>query len=498
MQKDGRIIACHQKNKEQQMRDEDLEQLAEQSANDFTRRTRVMQDFRYDEQQEKYWDTTTGNLLGAKSVDGAIHPNDWPTRIDGRSGEQRPFAPSRAINSVDTGLTVEGATWWPGKPKFIHDVVVSERGAMPLKGAVCYNSYLAPERSGLRKDRSPQQWIDHVIKLYPDPLEHNHFFDYCAHMVQKPHEKVNHGVVLAGGQGLGKDTALLPVRYGVGEWNAAEIGPDAITQQYNGYLKAVLLVINEVRPHDEDHKASNFYNMLKPILAAPPEMLPMTLKYANTIYIRNLCHVVLTTNDPLTMYIPPEDRRLFVMTSVLDDPKTHNVFPEGYFEDLHQYFQDGGKDAVVNWLLERDILQFNSANPPPMTRGKKAIIDSANQVRRTLVDDIFELYSDQIYAGQRPEIIFHRDLVQFVNGSEMFDDAQKVINMLNAKNFHFKMAERGYDMVRNPDGAEWKSGKYRTRMAFIRREVPHGDQLGRIRDELTRRPLEMNLGAVTR
>lgn len=469
------------------MTDQELEALADEKDGEFVRRTRTVTDFRYDEQQERYWDTTTGNLLGARSVDGAIPRREWPTVPDGRSGEPRPYAPSKAINDIDTGLTVEGSTWWPGRPRFIQNVVVSERGAMSLPGAVCYNSYIPPQLDGLRTDRDAQPWIDHVRMLYPDEIEHEHFFDFCAHAIQRPEEKVNHGLVMAGEQGIGKDTALLPIRKGVGEWNAAEIGPDAITSQYNGHVRSVLLVINEVRPHDEDHKASNFYNLLKPLLAAPPEMLPMTLKYANTIYVRNLCHVVLTTNDPLTMYIPPEDRRLFVMSSPLDDPKASAVFPPRYFDRLHEYLADGGADAVINWLLKREVLRFNPATPPPMTKGKRAIIESAHQVRRTLVDDIFEKFCDEKSGGSKPKVIFQRDLIEFVKSSDFFDDAAKIVSLLNAKNFHFKMAERGYDMYRNPDAHEWRNGKFRTRMAFCHREVPQHEQLDLIREELSRR-----------
>lgn len=466
------------------MQDNQLEKLAQNSEHDFRRRSRKMQDFRYDEQQEKYWDTTTGNLLGARSVDGAIHPDDWPTKPDKKTGEPRLIHPSKAINSIDTGLTVEGSTWWPGKPKFIKNMVVNERGAMPLDGAVCYNSYIAPNNRNLKTTKTPQKWINHVKKLYPQEREHQHFFDFCAHMVQKPHQKVNHGLVLAGAQGIGKDTALLPVRAGVGEWNAAEIGPDAITQQYNGFLKSVLLVINEVRPHDDDHKASSFYNMLKPLLAAPPEMLPMTLKYANTIYIKNLCHVVLTTNDPLTMYIPAEDRRLFVMTSWLDDPKTNAVFPQNYFEDLHSYLESGGTEAVINWLMSRNILQFNAAAPAEMTSGKKAIIDSATQIRRSAIDDLFELYSETLFDGKSPEIIFSNDLISFIKTTDYFDDINKIISLLNAKNFHFKMAERGYVMWKNPNGHSWRCGSWRARAAFVNKCVPQDQQLQRIKKEI--------------
>lgn len=475
------------------MTDAELEALAAKSEGDFQRRVRTMEDFRYDEQQEKYWDTTTGHLLAARSVDGAIPKAEWPTRPDGRSGEPKPYPPSRAINDIDTGLTVEGSTWWPGKGRFIEDMVMTERGSVRVKGALCYNAYVPPNHLPAKSGAKPKKWIDHVKNLYPDPLEYNHFFDFCAHMLQKPHEKINHGLVMAGAQGIGKDTALLPVREGVGEWNAAEIGPDAITSPYNGFLKSVLLVINEVRPHDEEHKASNFYNMLKPLLASPPEMLPMTLKYANTIHIRNLCHIILTTNDPLSMYIPAEDRRLFVMTSALKDPKANVVFKEGYFNELHDYLIDGGTQAVIEWLYERDISKFRAAAPPPMTRGKQAICESAMQVRRTPVDDVLDSYFENLCDGEEPRVIFHRDLTQWVTHTDLFDDKDVVIKQLNTKHFHFKMNDRGYDLVKNPYANEWKNGSYRTRMAFVLRSIPFEEQANVAAGELAKRPLEMRV-----
>lgn len=459
------------------MTDQELEALASQQEGQFVRRRRTMEDFRYDEQQEKFWDTTTGNLLGGQSVDGAIHPEDWPTRPDGRSGEMKPYAPSRAINSIDTGLTVEGSTWWPGREKFLRGVVVSERGVMPLAGAVCYNLYIPPTIQAAEGD--PQPWIDHVQRLYPARQESEHFFDFCAHMIQRPDQKVNHGVVLAGSQGIGKDTALLPVRRGVGEWNAAEVGPEAITSQYNGHIKSVLLVINEVRPHDEDWKASNFYNMLKPILASPPEMLPMTKKYMNTIYIRNLCHVILTTNDPLTMFIPPEDRRLFVMSSSTDKPGSE------YFERLYNWLENGGTEAVVWWLKNRDLSKFDPAVPPPMTSGKQKIIDSAQHVRRGIIDDIMEQFLEQ--EGE-PEVFFAADLREFIRGkANYFDDEQKALNALKARNLHFKIAEWGYHILRPQHAKEYSRGKFRSRSAFVHKRVPDSDADAAIDAELDRR-----------
>lgn len=465
------------------MTDDELEQLAAASEGAFRRRARRLEDFRYDEQQEKYWDTTTGILLGAKSVDGAVPLDQWPTR-ETSDGEHRPVSPAKVINSVDTGLTVEGSTWWPGQPRFMQDVVVTDRGCLPLSGAVTYNMYVAPVHA--KASGEPTAWLKHVRTLYPDKTEHEHFFDFCAHMLQRPDQKVNHGIVMAGAQGIGKDTALLPVRVGVGEWNAAEVGPDAVTSPYNGHVRSVLLVINEVRPHDEDYKASNFYNLLKPLLASPPEMLPMTVKYANTIYVRNLCHVMLTTNDPLTMYIPAADRRLFVMTSPAHDAKGK----EPYFTHLHKWLREGGTSQVIAWLLARDISHFDPAAPPPMTAGKQAIIDSANQVRRTLVDDLLDAYAE---AVEDTKVIFHKDLIDFVAACAYFDDERAVINQLNAKNFHYKMAERGYEFMRNPDSLEWRNGAFRTRVAFVSRDVTSAKRLECVKSAIKNRPLTFKI-----
>lgn len=467
-----------------------LAQAAEQEAAEtFVRRRRRMQDFRYDERQAKFWDTTTGSLLVAQSVDGAIPREWWPT-TETEKGKLKPYKPSIAINDVGTGLTVEGSTWWPGKPTFIPDVVIDERGMVPQKGAVCYNTYKAPDRGGWDpRGHTADLWIEHVRRLWPDPAEHEHFFDFAAHAIQRPDQKVNHGIVLAGSYGIGKDTALHPLRVGVGEHNTAEIEPDDVSRQYNGYIKSVLLVINEVRPHDEDVKASAFYNQLKPVLAAPPDMLPMEVKYANVVYVRNLCHVVMTTNDPLRMHIPEGDRRLFVMTSKLPDPKTGGVFPEGYFEEMHSYLHSGGAQAVVKWLENRVITHFNSGEPPPMTWGKRAIINSSDSVRRSPADEVIEQYIAENFANERPKVIFAKDFLDWIGGGRWFDDAEVATKSVKAKNFHFKMDEHGYDAVRPPAGGEWKSANYRSRTAFVAKSVPHDEQLEVVKEELSRRPL---------
>lgn len=463
------------------MTDDELLALASDVENTFARRARAMEDFRYDERQEKYWDVTTGTLLGAKSVDGAIPKDKWPTKVANKKGDLKPYNPSIAINDVSTGLTVEGSTWWAGHDKFIRDMIVDDRGIRKVKGAVCYNTYCGPSLDLLVKGDDPQPWIDHVKTLWPDPVEHEHFFDYAAHMMQKPHEKVNHGIVMAGAQGIGKDTALLPLRKGVGEHNTAEISPDDVAKPYNPYVKSVLLIVNEVRPHDADHKASAFYDQLKPLMAAPPEMLPMEIKYANVVYVRNLMHVVLTTNDPLKMYIPEEDRRLFVMTSKLAGPK---VFPPDYFEKMYAYLQNGGLYAAVKWLHARDLSKFVAGAPPKSTWGKQAIINSADEVRRSFADEIISKF---LAERNEPQVVFPKDILDWLAAGNWFDDLEAAQSAVKAKNFHYKMESFGYDLVRNANASEWSKGKFRSRSAYIKKEIPFQNQQSAVEAALEKR-----------
>jgi hypothetical protein len=460
------------------MIDDELERMAQEAEEEvegqFVRRTRTLEDFRYDETQAKYWDITTGTLLGPSSVNGAVPREYWPTITDAK-GQMKKIAPAIAINAVETGLTVEGATWWPGMPRFIHDVAVTERGPIETEGAVCYNTYIEPVRKDTDADAG--LWISHVKTLFPDPTEHEHFFNWAAHMLQRPEEKVNHGIVLAGKQGIGKDATLAPLRKGVGYWNTSEIDPDDIFSPYNSYIKSLMIVVNEVRPHETSHRAMSFYNALKPLLAAPPEMLLSNAKYLTPIPVRNLCRVVLTTNSPLSVHMPEDDRRLFILTSGME----RNDFGEGYFKELYTWLnKQGGMDAVISWLLKRDISGFEASAPPPMTEGKDQMVQTTSEYRRNMVDDLIEALAEQM--GEL-KVVFAQDLLAFAAHANLFDDVNEVKAAL-----HLKLDDRGYVGIKNGHSM-WKKGQFKTRTAFVHRSVPKNKRVALIKSELEKRPL---------
>jgi hypothetical protein len=135
-------------------------------------------------------------------------------------------------------------TWAPGEPMLVANRLISDGGWIERKKVTCFNLYRPPVREpGNAAEAAP--WIDHVHRVFPEDAAH--IIKWFAHRVQRPQEKINHALVLGGNQGIGKDTLLEPVKRAVGPWNFSEVSPKQMLGRFNGFLKSVILRVNEAR-----------------------------------------------------------------------------------------------------------------------------------------------------------------------------------------------------------------------------------------------------------
>ena len=149
--------------------------------------------------------------------------------------------------------------------------------------------------------------------------------------MQRPHEKINHALVLGGKPGIGKDTILEPVKQAIGPWNFADVSPKQVLGRFNGFLKSVILRVNEARDLGEFDRYA-FHDHMKVYIAAPPDVLRVDEKNLNEHYIPNLCGVVITTNHKTDgIYLPADDRRHMVAWSNL----TKDDFAADYWRKLY-------------------------------------------------------------------------------------------------------------------------------------------------------------------
>lgn len=275
---------------------------------------------------------------------------------------------------LDHANAVSQSTWFPGYPEIITGQHITTAGWIPHPSARVFNEYRPPIKF---KDGDPDQagkWIDHVATLYPDPDHAAHILQWLAHRVQRPQEKVNHALVLGGAPGIGKDSILAPVRFAVGPWNCQDINPGNLVERFNDFVKSVLLVISEANDTGPDSTRYAAYERSKTIIAGPPDFLRIDQKFRDPHYAPNLCGVVITTNHRTGgLYLPPDDRRHFVVWSEVHE----RGMPPGYFSDLWRWFLDGGIGHVAAFLRTADISAFDPKAPPLRTEAFRMMVDAA-------------------------------------------------------------------------------------------------------------------------
>ena len=257
----------------------------------------------YMPQRSSYFFTPSRELWPSTSVDARLPP------VPGPNG--KPIKPS---DWLAANAAVEQTTWAPGEPMLIKDRLVSDGGWIVRPGCRIFNLYRPPALVPKAGDVAP--WLDLVHKVYPDEAEH--IVLWLAHRVQRPWEKINHALVLGGKPGIGKDTILEPVKQAVGPWNFADVSPHRVLGSFNGFAKSVILRISEARDlGDWDRFA--FFDRMKALIAAPPDVVQINEKHLREYYVPNLCGVIITSNHKTDgIYLPAEDRRHFVAWSNLD------------------------------------------------------------------------------------------------------------------------------------------------------------------------------------
>jgi hypothetical protein len=419
------------------------EELEAQLPTDQQERSRV-EDFRYDVSQDGFWEITNRKFIKEpRAVNAMIPTAYWRLGPPKEDGKQDLIKPSTTLMSMDNELVVESSIWWPGMPQIIRGYFSADGGdVVPDPRRTMFNSYW-PQTPPKTKKKA-DLWVKHVKKLWPEPKEHNFFFDYCAHMVQRPQEKANAIITLSGDQGIGKDMALDPVKEAVGRRNARDIEPGDFLSNYNPWIQCVMLIINEMRPWKEDFHASSLYDKLKQMSVTPPNTLALSEKYMKMRYVVNVLRIFITTNNMSAIYIPPNDRRF----SILHSPLKKGWAGPDYFNRLGDFYNNGGMDAVAAWLWRRDISKFQPKRQPDPTTGWQSIITGW-----TTTDDATGIALDKL---GNPDALFPKQLLE---GAKFSDDEEEIRTLLRfPRKLVHRMLQNGYFVLPLDPPLEFRKG----------------------------------------
>jgi hypothetical protein len=387
----------------------------------------------------------TRELWPAVSVNARIEP------VPAVDNEGKPILmPANAW--LDRNSAVEQMTWAPGQPMLIEGRLVSNGGWVEREGVTCFNLYRPPTpRHGDATKARP--WVKHVYKVYGRDAKH--IIRYLAFKVQHPESKINHALLLGGGQGIGKDTMLEPIKYAVGPWNFEEVSPKQVCGRFNGFIKSVILRINELRDLGDGNRF-DFYEHMKVLTAAPPDVLRVDEKHIREYGVFNVCGVIMTTNYKTNgIYLPAEDRRHYVAWST----KQKSDFSDAYWDRLWGWYEAGGYGHVAAYLQQLDVSDFNPKAAPVKTDAFWAIVDANRSPEDSeLADAIDRLGTEKMINGkpeiERPRAITIEKIARVASG----EFALWLKDPKNRRAIPHRMEECGYTPVRNPHAKDhlWK------------------------------------------
>ena len=367
----------------------------------------------------------------------------------------------KANTWLDQNRPIEQMTWVPGEETLIRDRLISEGGWIQRNDVTSFNLYRAPTiEPGDATKAGP--WLDHMHKLWGNDA--GHIIKWCAQRVQHPKIKINHALVFGSEkQGIGKDAGLEPVKQAIGPWNFGEVNPQQLLGRFNGFLKRVILRVNEARDLGDVTRYS-FYDHTKLYTASPPDVLLVDEKNLREHSILNCVGLILTTNYKTTgIYLPAEDRRHYVAWTNM----TPGDFPEGYWIKLFGWYNEGGDRHAASYLREYDLSGFDPKEPPPKTQAFWDIVD-ANRAPEDA-----EL-ADALDALGNPDVTILRHVIDEA-GLEFADWLR---DHKNRRAIPHRFEQCGYVPVRNPDRKDqfWKVAGKRT-VVYARNGLSISDQL---------------------
>ncbi len=229
-------------------------------------------------------------------------------------------------------------------------------------------SHEAPE--GWQELAAP--FVNHVAWLVQDPAERERFFNWLAHIEQKPGELPHYGyIMVALVQGVGRNwmAAMLAL-----VWRG-HVALDfdlrqTLTSGFNGRLsRKFLAVVDEINegkqsdqwPHAEKLKA----------------MVTTTERYINPKFgfeyaEVNCCRWLLFSNHTSAIPLGDADRRW----QVIRNPGEPG--PGWYYEGLYKRLDSPQFIAAVReWLRRRDLSAFNPGERPTMNDAKREMVEAA-------------------------------------------------------------------------------------------------------------------------
>lgn len=212
-----------------------------------------------------------------------------------------------------------------------------------------------------------QPFMTHCRMMFANEEDVTQFVSWCAHLVQKPGDKVRWApVIYSHDQGVGKDTLLNFISDLIGLANSATIKAGDLSNSFNEYAQALMIRISELYDNGKRMGKRSFQEEVKALISGDSPYLKINVKYGQKYLAKNVCRVVITTNNAADLLVSEEDRRYDVFECKTKKKMgIENVEKcTAHFNALYSWFyKEGGREDLYSFLKNYPLGNFNPSLP---------------------------------------------------------------------------------------------------------------------------------------
>lgn len=200
-------------------------------------------------------------------------------------------------------------------------------------------------------NRSCRRFLKHLFKVICRENEENYRYllGWLAHLIQRPEEKPGVAIVFRGKKGTGKDTVGDYVGGLFPHHHVKIANQEQLTGKFNQHQEKCLLL------HVEEGfwaGSKNAEGPLKHLITSEDVLIEP--KGINPFKVRSVLRLMITSNERWVVPATADERRYFVL-----DVGDSHMQDTAYFAKMREEMNDGGREALLDYLMNYDLSDFN-------------------------------------------------------------------------------------------------------------------------------------------
>lgn len=204
-----------------------------------------------------------------------------------------------------------------------------------------------------------QLFLNHLRENVCGGVEehYKYLIGWMARAVQHPDSPGYSAVVMRSGQGTGKSFVAQTFGSLFGRHYMPVTDPKHLVGSFNAHLRDTVVLFGDEAFYAGDKKHESILKML-----ITEELLTIEAKHVDAETSPNYVHLLMASNNEWVVPAGLDDRRFFVLDVAESKKNDHE-----YFQAIQRQMDNGGREALLHFLLTYDLTGFNVRNVPKTT-----------------------------------------------------------------------------------------------------------------------------------